>query len=219
MQLADFPQAEAVGQRYDELLSGPSTDACAMSNYRRAREQGGELIQDLLLYRKDGATFWIESDLIPVKNAAGQLTRWISIGNDITRRRQTEDALRATAKETAETNSRLKSEFLANLSHEIRTPMNAIMGMTELALATQLSDEQREYLQTVRSSSELLLGLLNDILDLSKIEAGKMEMEEIDFSLSEVVGNAVKTLDVKAQQKGIQLTVACAGRPAGDRAR
>ena len=161
-------------------------------------------MQDLLLYRKDGATFWIESDLIPVQNAAGQLTRWISIGNDITKRRQTEDALRA-AKETAETNSRLKSEFLANLSHEIRTPMNAIMGMTELALATQLSGEQREYLQTVRSSSELLLGLLNDILDLSKIEAGKMEMEEIDFPLAEVVGDTVKTLEVKAQQKGIEL--------------
>ncbi len=204
MQLTGYPPAEAVGQRYDELLIGPSTDAGASRDYRRAREQGGELTQDLLLYRKDGATFWIESDLIPVRNAAGQLTRWISIGNDITKRRQTEDTLRA-AKETAETNSRLKSEFLANLSHEIRTPMNAIMGMTELALATQLSGEQREYLQTVRSSSELLLGLLNDILDLSKIEAGKMVMEEIDFPLAEVVGDTVKTLEVKAHQKGIEL--------------
>jgi PAS domain S-box-containing protein len=204
VQLTGYPPAEAVGQRYDELLIGPSTDAGAMRDYRRAREQGGELTQDLLLYRKDGATFWIESDLIPVRNAAGQLTRWISIGNDITKRRQTEDTLRA-AKETAETNSRLKSEFLANLSHEIRTPMNAIMGMTELALATQLSGEQREYLRTVRSSSELLLGLLNDILDLSKIEAGKMMMEEIDFPLAEVVGDTVKTLEVKAHQKGIDL--------------
>ena len=189
-----------------------------VGDYRQAREQGSELMQDLLLYRKDGATFWIESDLIPVRNAAGQLTRWISIGNDITKRRQTEDALRA-AKETAETNSRLKSEFLANLSHEIRTPMNAIMGMTELALATPLSDEQREYLQTVRSSSELLLGLLNDILDLSKIEAGKMEMEEIDFSLAEVVSETVKTLEVESPAEGPRAGVARAGRPAGDRAR
>ncbi len=205
VQMTGYAPADAVGQRFDELLCGPSTDAEAVRAYRRAREQGSELVQDLLLYRKDGATFWIESDLIPVRDAAGVLTRWIGIGNDITRRRQTEDALRA-AKETAEANSRLKSEFLANLSHEIRTPMNAIMGMTELALATTLSDEQREYLQTVRSSSNLLLGLLNDILDLSKIEAGRMELEEIDFVLAEVVGEAVHTLEVKAQQKGIELT-------------
>jgi len=204
VQMTLYPPGEAVGQRFDELLFGPSTDAASIRDYQRARQQGSELIQDLLLYRKDGATFWIESDLIPVRNDAGQLTRWISIGNDITKRRQTEEVLRR-AKETAETNSRLKSEFLANMSHEIRTPMNAIMGMTELALGTELSDEQREYLRTVRSSSELLLGLLNDILDLSKIEADKMEMEEIDFSLPEVVAEVVKTLEVKAQQKGIRL--------------
>jgi len=213
VQMTGYAPGEAVGQRYDDLLFGPSTDAAATSAYRRARDDGRELIQDLLLYRKDGATFWIESDLIPVANAAGRLTRWILIGNDITRRRQTEDALRA-AKETAEANSRLKSEFLANLSHEIRTPMNAIMGMTELALATPLTDEQQQYLQTVRSSSELLLSLLNDILDLSKIEAGKMEMEEIDFSISDVVGDTVKTLDVKARQKGIALSAnVAAGLP------
>jgi two-component system, sensor histidine kinase and response regulator len=204
VQMTGYAPSEAVGERYDELLTGPSTDAAALREYQQARDEGRELVQDLLLYRKDGATFWIESDLIPVVNAGGRLARWISIGNDITKRRQTEDALRA-AKETAETNNRLKSEFLANLSHEIRTPMNSIMGMTELALSTQLTEEQRKYLQTVRSSSELLLGLLNDILDLSKIEAGKMEMEQIDFSLPDVIDDVIKTLDVKARQKSIEL--------------
>ncbi|MHB8952624.1 MAG: ATP-binding protein [Pirellulaceae bacterium] len=204
VQMTGYSAGDAVGKRYDDLLFGPSTDVLAASEYRRARAEGRELTQDLMLYRKDGGTFWVESDLIPVQNAVGQLTRWISIGNDITRRRQTEAMLRA-AKETAEANSRLKSEFLANLSHEIRTPMNAIIGMAELALATELTGEQRGYLQTVRSSSESLLALLNDILDLSKIEAGKMDMEVIDFHLADVVSNTVKLLEVKAQQKGIRL--------------
>ncbi len=140
-----------------------------------------------------------------MRRADGKLAQWIVIDTDITRRRETEDALRK-AKETAEKNSQLKSEFLANMSHEIRTPLNAIIGMTDLALATDLSDEQREYLQTVRSSGESLLTLLNDILDLSKIEAGKMELEEVDFDLREVVQDAVRTLQVRATQKGLALT-------------
>ena len=199
-----YPPAEAVGQRYDDLLFGPSTEVLAAREYQRAREEQREITQDLLLYRKDGGTYWVESDLIPVHDAAGQLKRWISITNDITKRRQTEDLLRA-AKETAETNSRLKSEFLANLSHEIRTPMNAIIGMTDLALATELDGEQRGYLQTVRASSESLLRLLNDILDLSKIEAGKMVLESIDFELRAVINEAVTTMQVKAQQKNLRL--------------
>ena len=147
---------------------------------------------------------WVESDLIPVRNAEGDLTRWIVIDTDITKRRQTEDALRE-AKEIAETNNRLKSEFLANLSHEIRTPMNAIIGMTELALTTALSDEQRRYLRTVRSSGQSLLALLNDILDLSKIEAGRMELEQIDFSVAAVVDDVLKTLELKARDKGLAI--------------
>ena len=205
LQLTGFDAAEAVGDRHDELLFGPSTDPAAIGRFREALATGRELTQDIMQYRKDGRTFWVESNLIPVAGATGEVTRWIAIDNDVTKRRQTEDALR-TAKETAETNSRLKSEFLANLSHEIRTPMNAIIGMTELALGTELTDEQRGYLQVVRSSSESLLGLLNDILDLSKIEAGKMEMEDIDFQLAEVIRDTVKALEVRAREKGLRIT-------------
>ncbi len=201
-----YAPSEAVGQRYDDLLFGPSTDLLAAREYQRAREEQREITQDLMLYKKDGGTYWVESDLIPVHDAGGQLKRWISITNDITKRRQTEDLLRA-AKETAETNSRLKSEFLANLSHEIRTPMNAIIGMTDLALGTELDGEQRGYLQTVRTSSESLLRLLNDILDLSKIEAGKMVLESIDFELRSVISDAVMTMQVKAQQKNLRLAM------------
>jgi signal transduction histidine kinase/DNA-binding response OmpR family regulator len=109
------------------------------------------------------------------------------------------------SKLSAEAASRAKSEFLANMSHEIRTPLNGIVGMTELALETILSDEQREYLTTVRSSSEALLTVINDVLDFSKIEAGKMELENVPFELDELLGEAMRTIAYSAHQKSLEL--------------
>ena len=123
---------------------------------------------------------------------------------EIAEHKQTEKALH-NAKEAAEEASLAKSEFLANMSHEIRTPMNGIIGMTAIALSSTITPQQQEYLETIKQSADSLLDILNEILDLSKIEANKLEIEEIDFNLLTLIENTIKPLAIQAEKKGLEL--------------
>ncbi len=153
----------------------------------------------------DGRLITVMSSGVCIFDKNGELAGFRGSDTDISDRKAMEIQL-VEAKDNAEAANAAKSEFLANMSHEIRTPMNGVIGMTSLLLDTELSDQQRGYAETVRASAESLLGLLNDILDLSKIEARKLTLESVDFDLAEVIDESAASLDVRAREKGLKLS-------------
>jgi PAS domain S-box-containing protein len=154
---------------------------------------------------KDGSDRYTQSSAVPIFNESGELIGYRGSDHDITLLKLYEQNLEE-AKHKAEAASQAKSEFLANMSHEIRTPMNGVIGLTSLVLSTQLSAQQREYLELMKSSADSLLRLLNDILDFSKMEARKLELDPIEFDVREAVGNTLKTFAANASERQIELT-------------
>ena len=152
----------------------------------------------------DGRRALVETMVSPILGEDGQTTGLLGVSRDITDRKKAEDAVHR-AKEAAEEATQMKSDFLANMSHEIRTPMNAIIGLSHLALKTDMTPRQRDYITKVHRSGQHLLGIINDILDFSKVEAGKLTIEHIDFEIDKVLDNVANLITEKCATKGLEL--------------
>jgi PAS domain S-box-containing protein len=168
--------------------------------------RGGSQVYEASVHSRDGITHDTIYRKAALTRPDGSISGLLGTIIDITERKEAEKTLRQ-AMEAAEAANRAKSDFLANMSHEIRTPMNGVIGMTDLALGTKLDDEPREYLQIVKASAESLLTIINDILDFSKIEAGKLLIETISFHLPRLASDTMKTLALRAHEKGLELVL------------
>jgi PAS domain S-box-containing protein len=190
-----------------EDVTHPEDVADEAATIRRALETRDPCFDSEKRYvRSDGAIVWGHVTGALIHDAAGEPLHWVIQIVDVTERRHAESEA-AAARDSAIEASRLKSEFLANMSHEIRTPMNGVIGMTELLLESPLDDEQREYARLLHTSGETLMAIVNEILDLSKIEAGKVEIDCIEFGLADAIEDIGELFAERAHGKGIELSV------------
>jgi len=220
--LTGYSAAEAIGENPKILKSGytsPAEYAQLWATITTGQTWHG-VFQDK---KKNGELYWESATISPVKNESGVITNYLAVKEDITKRKLAEEELQETIAQLekattfandmaaeAEMSNKAKSDFLANMSHEIRTPMNGIIGMANLLLETDLDDQQRDFAETVVNSGETLLTIINDILDLSKIEAGKMELETINFDLDNILHSFAMSIALRTEEKGLEFICAAA---------
>jgi PAS domain S-box-containing protein len=208
----DVPQPECRYRLDDMFAHAEEADEAAGKAARKAFNaalEGTATYDTVFPYKRpiDGKVCWVHALGHVLKDTEGKPTDMYGVSQDITEFKRLETEL-SKAKGIAEAATKAKSDFLANMSHEIRTPMNAILGMTHLALRTELTSKQRDYLTKTKAAAQSLLGIINDILDFSKIEAGKLDVEKTDFCLEGVLENVSSLVCQKAHDKNLEFLIA-----------
>ncbi|WP_270936865.1 ATP-binding protein [Falsiroseomonas oryzae] len=209
--ITGYPRAEVIG-RNCRFLQGPGTDPTTVLAIRQAIAEARPVDVRLVNYRRDGKRFVNELHISPVHDATGRLLYFMGIQHDVTERVKAEETARraqraeVVARRAAERASAEKSDFLAFVSHEVRTPLNGVLGTLSLLLDTALDAEQRAYAETARRSGETLLWTVNELLDLSRIEAGKLELEDIAFDPGQPVREVLSLQAAAAADKGLRLS-------------
>jgi len=207
--LSGFNQDEIIGQNHRILNSGFHDKAFFKQMYHTIGK-GKVWNAEVCNRAKDGHLYWLDTTILPLLNNKGKPERYIAVRTDITERKKVEKDL-LIEKEKAEAAVKSKSEFLASMSHEIRTPMNGVLGMLGLLKKSDLRLEQERRLDLALGSAESLLNLINDVLDFSKIDAGKMDLEIIDFDLRSMLGDFSETMSLETNPKGIELILDVTG--------
>ena len=204
--LTEFNLNEVKGITPGRILQGPETDPKTVKhmNDRLKNHEGFNV--EIINYSKSGRKYWIQIEVQPILNSQSKLTNFIAVETDITAQKLTEERLHA-AKVKAELANAAMSEFLATVSHEIRTPMNGIIGMLEILMDTKLEREQRNYISMIRVSSESLIKIINDVLDLSKIQSDRFELEAKPFELRKLTDEVVWLMSYAATKKSLDFEV------------
>ncbi|NGZ26968.1 MAG: PAS domain S-box protein [Magnetococcales bacterium] len=200
-----YSRQEVIGKTPSLLKSG-EVDQPVYENLWETILHGEIWRGELHNRRRDGTLYWVNVAIAPITAQNGTITHFVGVQEEITNQKQLAAEL-LQAKEMAEEANRVKGEFLANMSHEIRTPMNAIIGMTTLCMQTETTAKQRDYLEKIASSSRSLLGIINNILDFSKLESNYLQVESIPFSLSEVLDNLYSLITVNSNEKKLNFSI------------
>jgi PAS domain S-box-containing protein len=197
---------EILGREPGDLLNHPDTNLDALDQILEGRRSAQPFRMEILNRHKDGRDIWLETNQVPIRGDQGGEMSYIAIERDITAAKQNAQQLEE-ARQAAEEGGRAKSDFLATMSHEIRTPMNGVIGMAQLLEETDLDTDQKLYADTILSSAKTLLALINDILDLSKLDAGQISINPCDFDLHQCIDETIRLLRTQAEAKGLTLDV------------
>lgn len=202
--LTGYEESELIGQKAADILLPDEDFRRVIAEQNNNRLDGETGVYEVPLKKKNGEIIWVIVSGAPIIESTGKVTGSVGIHLDITERKRTQEALEE-ARQVAEDARRAEKRFLANMSHEIRTPINAIIGMTHLLYDTNPNKKQVEYLSAINYSADLLLNLVSDVLDISKIEAGEMKLSEQTFSLKDLINSTLQTFRLRLQGKDVKL--------------